>query len=89
MSEALPDMIPRTALGERNPRVDTHGDVTLREVTDLALASCALRIGHEDAANKILTTFIGGDLPGPGKLAAQVLHQLLDGPRPMDGHGHA
>lgn len=61
------DLTPITALGGSAPRVDTAGQVTCTEVTDLALASVAARQGQEKAAAKALKKLLKGDAPDVGK----------------------
>lgn len=80
MSDQLQEMIPLTALGSRKPRIDTHQDVILREVTDLALASFAARLGQETDARKRLSAFVGNTLPGPGYMAEADLGSFWMGP---------
>ncbi len=60
------DLAPITALGGTTPRVDTVGTVTLTEKPDIALASVAARMGHEDACRAHLKNVIGA-VPAPGK----------------------
>ncbi len=80
MSDISSEMKPLTALGRQEPRTDTHKDVTMREMSDIALASCAARLGQEDAAAKCLASFIGGDLPGPGKMTGDTFGSFWTGP---------
>ncbi len=61
-----------TALGGQEPRVDSIGDATLRENTNLALASVHARLGSELAARKTLMTVLGSDIPDVGKSTAAV-----------------
>lgn len=63
MSEALPAMTPITALGGTVPVVETAGTTTLTEVTDLALASVAARLGGEESCKTGLAAFLGGEIP--------------------------
>ncbi len=69
-----------TALGGRAPRTDTHSDATLREVADLALASCAARLGQETATAKALASFVGDAPPEPGKMTENTLGCFWMGP---------
>ena len=80
MSETAYEMQPVTALGGREPRVETHEGVTLREVTDLALASYTARLGQETAAAQNLASFMGTELPGPGKMTQGTLSSFWMGP---------
>lgn len=66
MSDFTTPMAPLSPLGGQFPRIDMHGPVTLSENTDTALASYAARLGHEAAATRNLSTFIGAALPRPG-----------------------
>jgi sarcosine oxidase subunit gamma len=61
------DLLPITALGGREPRVETIGSLTIAETTDLALASVSARSGRETACAKALEKMLGAALPGPGK----------------------
>lgn len=54
-----------TPLGAYEPQVDTFDGLTIREVTDRALASLAARIGQETACAKAAGTLLGAELPGP------------------------
>jgi sarcosine oxidase subunit gamma len=58
-----------TPLGGASAQIDSHGTATCTEVTDLALASVAARLGHEKACAAALKTILGTDAPGPGKSA--------------------
>ncbi|MCH2078017.1 MAG: sarcosine oxidase subunit gamma [Rhodobacteraceae bacterium] len=64
----LPAMEPITPLGARAPRVDKHGQVTLTEATDTAIASFASRLGNEAKATKALAKFTGLELPAAGRM---------------------
>lgn len=66
MSETSNEMTPRTPLGATDPRVDMHGPVTLREVTDTAFASYAARLGQEAGAKEALSSFLGASPPDAG-----------------------
>ncbi len=68
MSDLLPEMKPMTALGGDSPRADTHGPVTLTEVTHLALASVQARLGAEEACRKRLSDLLESDAPGVSEL---------------------
>ena len=63
MSDALHEMIAITPLGGTKARVDTHGAVTLTEVTHLALASVTARFGQADACRKHLAALLAGKAP--------------------------
>lgn len=78
MSDALNDMQPITPLGGTAPRTDSHGPVTLAEVTDTALASFASRLGQEKAAHRALGAFVGNDaLPGPGRASVTAPFRVI------------
>ena len=61
------DLTPITALGGSTPRVDQVAGLTCREVTDLALASVAARLGHETDCDATLSTLLGAASPGTGR----------------------
>lgn len=67
MSDRSNDMIPRTPLGGIEPRVDTHGPVTLTEVTNTSIASFASRLGQESTAQDVLAKFLGTAVPEAGR----------------------
>ena len=56
-----------TPLGHAVVQTDEHGGVTCAEVTDLALASVAARLGHEKKCATVLKKLLGQAAPGPGK----------------------
>lgn len=60
------DLSPITALGAATPRVTGIGRCVLRERSEFALASVALRAGGGVLAMPVLDTLIGASLPGPG-----------------------
>ena len=60
------DLKPVTALGGAEPRVDRFDHVTISENDNLALASVAARLGHEEACQMALQSLLG-EVPGPGK----------------------
>lgn len=82
MSEYSKDMQPITPLGAFTPRVDHHGPISLREVTDTAIASFASRLGSETQAEKALAGAISIDpLPAPGRgIANNTFTALWTGP---------
>lgn len=55
---------PVTAFGATTPRVAVFGNVTLREIPDLAIASLARRRGGDLSGAEAL---LGAPLPGPGR----------------------
>lgn len=61
------DLEPITALGASAPQVDTVAGLTCTEVTDVALASVAARLGQEATCGKKLKALLGAAAPGPGK----------------------
>ena len=56
-----------TPLGAQSARVDTISGATLRENTNLALASLHARLGQEPAVRKKLKALLGADTPKVGK----------------------
>ncbi|AXI47136.1 sarcosine oxidase subunit gamma [Sulfitobacter sp. SK012] len=71
------DLQPITALGAAEPRVDTVGTLSCHEVTTLALASVAARLGQEAACGKKLRAFLGTDAPGPAKAVLSQLYSAV------------
>ena len=61
------DLTPLTALGKAKPQVDTVGSMRLGEMSGLALASVAVRRGHEVACRAHLADLLEADPPGPGQ----------------------
>lgn len=74
------DLIAITPLGATRPRIDSHGPVTLAEVTDRALASVAARLGHETQANALVASLIGAPAPGPARMGGETLMAFWMGP---------
>lgn len=68
MSDSLPEMIAVTPLGGHEPRVDTHGKISIAEVTDRALASFTCRLGKEARAKKALHAYLSIALPDAGRM---------------------
>lgn len=62
------DLNPITPLGAARPRIDSHGPVTLTEITDRALASVAARRGHEAQTAALVAALIGAPAPGPARM---------------------
>jgi sarcosine oxidase subunit gamma len=60
------DLAPLTALGGTAPKRDTIGTVEIVEITDLALASVAARLGRERDCLESLTNLLGARPPSPG-----------------------
>lgn len=78
MSEHAHAMMPITPLGGTLPRSDTHGSVTLLEVTDTALASFASRLGQESQAQTALAGFTGMKaLPAAGQAHKEGLFNVI------------
>lgn len=74
----MPDLTPITALGGHALRVAEIGSLVLREVTDLGIASAALR--HGKTGSKLAAT-LGTALPGPLQVAeGSTLSALWIGP---------
>ena len=62
------DLTAITALGGQSLRVDTIGEVTLRENDGLALASVHARLGQETACREHLANLLDGHVPEIGKV---------------------
>lgn len=63
MSDPLPEMIPVSPLGGRTVQSQTHGPVSLTDVTNLALASLAARRGQETPCKANLADLLGLHAP--------------------------
>lgn len=63
------DLIPTTALGGTAPRIVTIGSLEIAEVSDLALASVAARLGRADECGTRLGDLLKAELPGAGQAA--------------------
>ncbi|MEX0367908.1 MAG: sarcosine oxidase subunit gamma [Ruegeria sp.] len=74
------DLVAITPLGAAEPRVDTHGPVTLSEITDTALASVAARLGQEEQARAWLGTTLGVAAPDPARVGGKDLTAFWMGP---------
>ena len=74
------DLEQVTPLGAARARVDTHGPVTLTEVTDRALASVAARLARENETVAILTDLLGMAPPASARLAGERLAAFWTGP---------
>ena len=75
------DLTPITALGGTEPRVDQVAGVTCTEITDLALASVAARLGKEKSCATKLKTLLKSPPPEAGKaLLAQPFSAVWMGP---------
>ncbi|WP_027236174.1 sarcosine oxidase subunit gamma [Leisingera caerulea] len=57
-------------LGGHEPRADTFTGLLIREVTDRALASLAIRQGQAEAVNAAAASYLGGPLPEPASWSA-------------------
>ncbi|WP_164726950.1 sarcosine oxidase subunit gamma [Shimia sediminis] len=64
------DLHTITPLGALVPRVDQLNGIIIREVSDRALASLALRWGKEAEGRNAAERFLGLELPAPGGHAA-------------------
>jgi len=86
------DLEPITPLGNAEPLTETHGPVTLTEVTDKALASVAARSGREEETASILSEVLGDAPPAPARLAGGTPGAFWMGPdqwmveAPLDTH---
>lgn len=74
------DLKPLTPLGGTQPRVDAIGPVTLTEVTDVAMASVAARLGSEERTRKALADIIGAETPAPGRHVGGTFSAFWTGP---------
>lgn len=61
------DLIALTPLGAHTPRSDNYGGITLTEITDVALASVAARLGREADAAALIAAVTGTDAPAPAR----------------------
>ncbi|MBN7785089.1 hypothetical protein JYP51_09170 [Ponticoccus gilvus] len=64
------DLIAITPLGGHEPRRDHHHGQDLIEVTDVALASVAARLGQEAAAAALVAEVTGAEAPAPGRASS-------------------
>ncbi|ETA51746.2 sarcosine oxidase subunit gamma [Ponticoccus alexandrii] len=64
------DLIAITPLGGHEPRHDHHQGHDLTEVTDVALASVAARLGQEAASAALVAEVTGAEAPAPGRASA-------------------
>ena len=74
------DLKPMTPLGQHEPVIETHGPVTLTEVTDTALASVAARLGREADTAAILASVLGSETPAPARHGGKTLTAFWMGP---------
>ncbi|MCR9109069.1 sarcosine oxidase subunit gamma [Marivita sp. XM-24bin2] len=74
------DLSPLTPLGNAEPSMETIGEVTLTEVTDVALASVAARLGREEDTRAALKKVIGADAPETSRHAGSTLRAFWTGP---------
>lgn len=79
-SASVHDLIAITPLGATRPRIDSHGPVTLTEVTDRALASVAARLGHEAQTATLVISLIGAPTPDPARMGGDTLTAFWVGP---------
>lgn len=61
------DLIALTPLGAHKPRSDHHGGVSLIEITDVALASVAARLGREADAAALVAKITGTEAPAAAR----------------------
>lgn len=86
------DLVAITPLGATRPRIDSHGPVTLTEVTNRALASVAARLGHEAQTATLVAALTGAPAPGPARMGGTGLTAFWMGPdqwmldAPIDTH---
>lgn len=74
------DLKPITALGGSEPGVEIIGDVTCREVPEVALASVVARLGKESQTRTALKKAIGITAPDVGYVATKTLTAFWVGP---------
>lgn len=74
------DLKPITPLGAADPRIDNIGPLTLTEITSVALASVAARLGSEEATRKTLGELIGAEAPAPSRHTGDMLSAFWTGP---------
>lgn len=85
-------LTPITALGGSEPRVETIGGVTCREVPEVALASVTARLKHEGQTKTALKKAVGLTAPDVGLVASKTLTIFWMGPdqwmveAPFDSH---
>ena len=83
------DLVSLTPLGAQAPRTDRHGGVTLDEVTEVALASVAARLGREAEAAVLVAAVTGEAAPAPGRASARAFwmgpdHWMIEAPFATD-----
>ena len=92
MSNAASDMRSITPLGAHEPASFSHGPVTVTEIVDVALASYALRLGHEKKGHQALKAVLGRGAPDVAKVSNGDIAAFWMGPdqwmisAPMDSH---
>lgn len=74
------DLSPITPLGRAEAVRETHGPVTLTEVTDRALASVAARLGRENETAAMLTDLLGEPPPAPARHCGGAVSAFWMGP---------
>lgn len=63
-----------TAFGDVSPKTTTQGPVTVTEVTQLALASVAARLGQADSCSDALADLLGQPAPGVESMVSHDPH---------------
>ncbi len=66
----MADLHTLTALGNREPRVDTFDGLSISEDDTLALASIAIRRGKDDQFARVWRKRFDGPLPKPGRMVS-------------------
>lgn len=74
------DLKPITPLGRTAPVIETIGPITVTEITDVALASVAARLGRADETAAILGAVLGEAPPAPARLSGTSLTAFWMGP---------
>ena len=90
--KTMHNLKPITALGGSEPRIDTIGAATCREVPQVALASVTARLGKESQTKTALKKAVGMAAPAVGHVATKTLTAFWVGPdqwmveAPFDRH---
>lgn len=76
----MADLTSLCALGGLEPRLDTSDGLTLVERPDFALATVAAHQGRGPATREAVSTLIGAEVPGPGRMAGHTFRAIWTGP---------
>ena len=86
------DLTPITALGSYEARVDTIGNLTCREVPEVALAAVSARMGKESQTRTAIKKLIKADAPDVSRFDGGTVSAFWSAPEqwmleaPFDGH---